>query len=85
MHQQNNWARWLPLATAVHYRAVNATTSDGKVRFSSVQWHILLNPELNFWFSSGPLPEPEPEPRVHVTDARGHDSKQTLYKVSLDL
>ena len=26
MHQQNDWARWLPLATAVHNRAVNATT-----------------------------------------------------------
>jgi transposase InsO family protein len=26
MHQQNDWAQWLPLATAVHNRAVNATT-----------------------------------------------------------
>jgi hypothetical protein len=25
-HQQNDWAHWLPIATAVHNRAVNATT-----------------------------------------------------------
>ena len=26
MHQQNDWAPWLPLATAVHNRAVNSMT-----------------------------------------------------------
>ena len=26
MHQQNDWVRWLPLATAVHNRATNSTT-----------------------------------------------------------
>ena len=26
MHQQNDWAKWLPLATAVHNRATNSTT-----------------------------------------------------------
>ena len=26
MHQQNDWARWLPLATAVHNRATNSMT-----------------------------------------------------------
>jgi hypothetical protein len=36
--------------------------SDRKVWFSLVQWHTLLNPELNFWFSSGLLPLLEPEP-----------------------
>ena len=26
MHQQDNWAQWLPIATAVHNNAINAST-----------------------------------------------------------
>ena len=26
MHQQDEWAQWLPIATAVHNNAVNAST-----------------------------------------------------------
>ena len=26
MHQQNDWAQWLPLATVVHNQATNSTT-----------------------------------------------------------
>ena len=43
-----------------------SSTSDGKVRFSSVQRPFCLNPELNHQFSSEDFPEPELNPRFRL-------------------
>ena len=43
-----------------------AMSSDGKVRFSSVQRPFCPNPKLNHQFSSGDFPEPELNPRFRL-------------------
>jgi hypothetical protein len=56
----------LLLGRAIDYHTVLddfVANSGVKVQFGSVQGHILLNPELNFWFSSSSCLNPEPKPR----------------------
>ena len=72
MHQQNDWARWLPLATAVHNRATNSTM---KVPPSKALLGYL--PRLDYrWGQETVIPRVEE--RLEVTRQRREQAKTAL-------
>ena len=76
MHQQNDWARWLPLATAVHNRATNFTT---KVPPSEALLGYL--PCLDYrWGQETAIPRVEE--RLEITKQRREQAKTALNRVA---
>ena len=78
MHQQNDWEPWLPLATAVHNRAINSTT---KTPPSGVLLGYL--PRLDYRWG-GETAIPQVEDRVEIATQRREQAKAS-YRVSGNL
>ena len=76
MHQQNDWATWLPLATAVHNRATNSTT---KAPPSEVLLGYL--PRLDYrWSQETAIPRVED--RMKIAAQRREQAKTALNRVA---
>ena len=76
MHQQNDWARWLPLAMAVHNRATNSTT---KVPPSEALLGYL--PRLDYrWGQETAIPQVEE--RLEVMRQRREQAKTALNRMA---
>ena len=79
MHQQNDWATWLPLATAVHNRATNATT---KAPPSEVLLGYL--PRLDYrWGRETTIPRVED--RMKTAAQRREQAKTALNRVAQEV
>ena len=76
MHQQNDWVKWLPLATTVHNRATNSTT---KLPPSEALLGYL--PRLDYrWGQETAIPRVEE--RVEVARHRREQAKAALNRVA---
>ena len=76
MHQQNDWAKWLPLATAVHNRATNSTT---KTPPSEALLGYL--PRLDYrWSQETTIPRVEDH--VKIASQRREQAKMALNRVA---
>ena len=76
MHQQNDWAKWLPLATAVHNRATNSTI---KAPPSEVLLGYL--PRLDYrWGQETTIPQVED--RMKVASQRREQARTALNRVA---
>ena len=76
MHQQNDWVKWLPLATAVHNRATNSTTN---IPPSEALLGYL--PRLDYRWGQETL-IPRVEERVKLATQRREQAKAALNQVA---
>jgi hypothetical protein len=78
-HQQDDWAHWLPIATAVHNRAINATT-----KVAPIEAILGYSPRLTYH-----VPLESANPLVEDTKAtalqKQKQAKEALNKIANSL